>query len=210
MIKKAMILLILLCALAGCAFPAPQVVGNTIRPLALTEREQDILDLVGAGGTEILLYEFDVSEPCTSFDIDVDVYKKGVLVEAGPGGGISQRSPDPQPWKGKLAITIDNVDMGENQSGVAWNFTIDHDEGGRASIQSEPWLLPEETSRAWGSLAEEMPLEIGKEVALYDLVISDSNSLSAYDSQEYVNNPEYIKKQDYLVLITCEFGNKPA
>jgi hypothetical protein len=200
------ILLVLVCALAGCSFPSPAA-KNEIRPLRLTEREQNLIDLIGANAGEILLFEYDVSEPCVRFEVWVEVYENGELAAEKPGG-ISMSGVEPQPWKGTLAISIDQV-----SEGTVWNFTVASDEGGRGSHESSPYPDPEGiTSSAMGTLDDTAPVEIGKEIVLYSkehgFNKNGTTTVYAYDEQEYVNNPESIKNQEYLHLIKCRFSNE--
>ncbi|MFA9381872.1 MAG: hypothetical protein ACERKO_12525 [Acetanaerobacterium sp.] len=193
-------ILAILCAavllLCSCAPIQPQ---NAISPKALTKDQQDIVDLLGAD-QEIALFSYHTQEQYLRFDVWLEIYEDGELMNA-HAAGLSLMADEPKSWDGDLAMSV--VQTPDFQ----WTFTKMQD-GSRTSSTSEPIPAPgENLGRAYGPITAPATIEDGKDIILYTSLFSSDDVLSVYAEEEYEKRPELLKEYAGAHVVKCRFSN---
>ncbi len=167
-----------------------------VMPKALTQDQQDIVDLLTNMDREILLFDFKTQDAYKSVEFWVETYEYGVLSDR--PSGANTFGDEAKPLDGQLAVVISNDD-----SGLRWSFTLSHD-GTRTSHTSEPALIDKALACGFGPISGPVGIEDGKEIVLYSALYSYGN-ISTRDEQEYVTQPELLVEYPLAHLIKCRF-----
>jgi len=190
-------ILVLLLLFYGCGRPVSK--QNTIAPKALTEDQQEIVDLLSSNDKqELLFFSYQVDAEYSTMDVWAEVYKDGELVEP-HAGGISMMEPQDR-FQGDLAIVItQNPDF-------QWTFVVK--QGGSKATSTGQSDLPIDAmgGRAYGPILEPVYIEDGREIILYTSLFSSDGSLNAYDAQTLEEEPDLLKEYDYAQIIKCRFS----
>lgn len=196
--RRAPVFFAVLCLLlfCGCGEPRRLVSADRVAPITMTGDQKELLNLIGAPG-EILLFEVAVKQPYARFDAWVELYHRGELVEPHIAG-VSLSADDPQPWEGKLAVVLSDDSCRE------WKVTFSS-EGGITSGTGETEQETGLSSRAFGPIAEPVPVEPGAETVLYTSIHTEQDGISVYDAREYVRNPSLLAEYEYIYVVRCRF-----
>lgn len=88
--------------------------SGVIKPMTLSEEQEEIVNLL-SGQQEILLFDFDSMQQYTYFEVWVEIYQYGELVE--PKAATLSLNDDSKRWSGKLSVSItQNPDYQWNRS----------------------------------------------------------------------------------------------
>jgi len=189
-------ILVLLISLCGCGKMVSK--KNTIAPKALTEDQQEIVDLLSSNNKqELLFFTYHADAQYQAVDVWVEVYKDGALIDP-HAGGISMMSPLDH-FQGDLAVAItQNPDF-------QWTFIV-KDGSSKVTGASESAPHVDAMGRAFGPILDPVAIEDGKEIILYTSVFTSDNVLNAYDAQMLEEEPERLKEYDYAHIIKCKFS----
>ncbi len=185
-------------ALGGCGmFAAPA--KNTIAPQVLTKEQTDIIDLVGSQN-DLSFFTYNTTEAYQYFDVWVEVYKDGKLMDTYSHFGMM--GDDAKPWKGEMAVSITQT------PDYIWNISVRNgsDEGVTRCKSAPCSYYDAGLGCASSQMQAPAVIEDGKEIVLYSAVFA-GDSFRAVDEQEYVANPDILKDYPYVHLIKCRFGN---
>ena len=186
--------------LAGCV---PDIrAQNQIGPAELTSDQQEIVDLLGFGTQNIMLFDFSTNEPFTTIELWVEALEYGELVDQPVG--IHMGNPNAGSLEGRMAVIVDHDTQ---DSSFRWTVIVD-DGGGRGRSVSESVAVGEDLLRA--SLGPEMdPVTIqdGKEIIL-NISKFHSGGVSMFsDRQIYLEQPELLKEYPYVHIIKARFSS---
>ncbi|MEY8353102.1 hypothetical protein AALB39_07030 [Lachnospiraceae bacterium 54-53] len=84
--------------LTGCGSAVSSAVG-TIEPMKLSKDQEEVVSLFSAQ-QEILLFDYDSKQKYTNFDVWVEIYHNGQLVE--PEAAMLSFSDESRRWEGRL------------------------------------------------------------------------------------------------------------
>ncbi len=175
--------------------PAPM--NNMVTPKALTQDQQDIVDLLTNNDREILLFDFKTQDVYKSVEFWAETYEYGVLKDR--PSGANTFSDEAQPLDGQLAVVVSNDD-----TGLQWSFTLSHG-GTRTTHSSAPAMIDNALARGFGPVSGPVEIEDGKEIVLYSALYS-YGSISTHDEQAYVSQPELLAEYPLAHLIKCRFA----
>jgi len=102
-IKKLFFIICIVAILVGCSTASPSQ-QNQILPTELTSEQQDLVSLLTAHNSEILLFDFVTSESFENVEFWLESYEYGILIDSIQG--IHQTNREPQPLDGQLAVII--------------------------------------------------------------------------------------------------------
>lgn len=194
------VIILVISLIAGCSTK-----GNTSKESTnllssdeLSKEERGILDTVDFNG-DIEIYNYEVDETFNSMSIWLEVYEKGALISeqnrmtskmSSNKGGISlvvNKKPQYQ-WK------ISNSNTGRSSS---YLFKTD------GNFESS-----EVYSVSSGKLNEPVEIVSDGEIVLKTYLFSDSDTVTIYGNQYYVDYPEFLNEYDYVYLLKCQFSTK--
>lgn len=184
---------VMLLSLAGCGKTAPKT--NTIAPKAFTRDQQEIVDLLSSTEQEILIFSYGADETFKNFDVWVEVYKDGELIDPHAGGIGMSGAIDA--YNGELAVIINQT------PDYQWTF-IDKEGGTQIRSISNPVFNPSTMGRAFGPITDPVAIEDGREIILYASVFSDEG-IRTFDTKTLEEEPERLKEYPYAHIIKCRF-----
>lgn len=188
--------LCVLCLLSACA-PAP---ADSIWPMELSGDQQEVMQLLSLGQQEILLFEYSTDTAYQQFEVWVDVYCDGELIEPRAaelliGGDL------PEQRRGKLAVTI------RQTPDFVWSLQEMHGGSGAvADNRSTPCPYYSITAGSCGPVDAPVVISPGQEHVLYTALFTESNTLPVYDNAAYQQQPELLAQYDYAHVIRCRFS----
>jgi hypothetical protein len=225
MLKIIAILLVLLCALAGCGSPSynyssgreefhasaddpPVILPNTIRLLELTEREQYLVGLTGGSERHTWLFECEVIEPFTMLEVWVETYEKGV-VKQGPTTRLVMERRETQPWNGIIGVAMDSSEFTFwGKEATEFSLALWDSEDSVYEIREPNMKYPAPKPPSQSSVFAE-PLSFlvtSPQIILYQRVFGEDEIIIPDDPQEYVYNPGALHDLEYVQLVKCRFS----
>ena len=183
--------------LTGCGNYTSSDTG-TIKPMSLSKEQEKIVGLLSAQ-QEILLFDYDSKREYTHFEVWVEIYRNGELVE--PKAATLALRNEPKRWNGQLAVVInDNPDY-------QWILASWQDGVHASTVSERTKLYSSDGGKVFGPITEPAAIEEGKEILLYSALFSMSDGMSFYNGQKYLEQPELLKEYPYAHLIKCKFYN---
>lgn len=183
----------------GCSNDMPSAVGM-IKPTSLTQEQKEIVDLLSTQ-QDILFFDYDSKQEYTHFDVWVEIYQKGELVE--PKAAILSLSDKPRSWNGQLSIAI------TQKPDYQWRISTKIKDGGMMSTVSElSKRYSSGGSQAFGYATDPIGIKENQEILLYSRLFSTSDQVEFYSDQTYLENPELFSEFEYVHLIKCKFYNE--
>ncbi|MCL1862864.1 MAG: hypothetical protein FWF78_04790 [Defluviitaleaceae bacterium] len=117
-----LLLIIVSLSMTACGADEPK---NQIMPMTITAEQQQIMELISTHGHQVLLFEFNTTEPFTEVGIRLEVYEYGIITDTALG--FSMLGID-RPLDGKIAVVIT-----ENKDGNTLDWIVTIHEGGSAA-----------------------------------------------------------------------------
>lgn len=192
--KSILYVMVLLIFLTGCSTSSSDV----IKSKKLNKDQQEIVNLLSAQ-QEILLFDYSTKNPYRNFDVWVEIYRNGELVE--PKAATLALRNEPKRWNGQLAVVInDNPDY-------QWILASWQDGVHASTVSERTKLYSSDGGKVFGPITEPAAIEEGKEILLYSALFSMSDGMSFYNGQKYLEQPELLKEYPYAHLIKCKFYN---
>ena len=191
MMKNIIIVLLVIVLLSGCN-KLQEASSSHIKAANLTEGEKEIIRLVGGN---IDIFDYQLKEEYERLDIWLELYQNGEY--KGNQIDFSSRLTES---KGSIAIV-------KNDN----NWKISHKSS--VSVSSMTSELDEnEEQKNYGKgmkkLNDAVTISLDQEIVLMVIAMNEDGSLSMYNLQHYVKNPEVVKEYDYIYLLKCAFSNK--
>lgn len=172
--------------------------SNKIYSTELTEDEKNIISLIGIA-SDIDIYKYEIDDTYKTISIWIETYKNGELIS-----NPSRMNSRIDLKEGRIAIIVDR------DSNYKWR--ISHQDSSSLSTHSFQTKNDFETdgrfSVGGGELNESVEIIPEKEIVLDKFLFEDGNTMSIYNNQYYVENPEALKQYDYAYLIKCKFSRK--
>ena len=196
-----LLVLSMLMIMAACHSAKPTSPKNAIMPSELSAGQQDIIDLLSIpNNQELLLFDFNTEESYSSFEVWVEVYQDGDIINR--FAGLGQQSDTDEKHNGRLAVIIS-----QNENVYQWTLSIIQNGGRASSIGTTEIIGGSALARAYGPMNDSANIEDGKEIIIYSSLFSGANILPAYDCQSLQERPELLKEFPYVYLIKCKFSN---
>ena len=174
---------------------------NTISSATLTAAQQEILDLLSVpNNQELMIFDFNTEESYRGFEVWVEVYQDGELIER--PAGVSTYSDSAIKRNGRLAVIII-----QNDNNYHWTLSVV--ENGTKSSHIGATLIEIEAGfgRAYGPMNGYVNIEDGKEIILYSSTFLQANiPHAAFDEQTLMERPELLNQYPYAFLIKCKFS----
>ena len=189
----SMLLVVTSCNPSGSTTPV-----NTIRAAKLTPEQQDILDLF-SNNQEFMIFDYNTDEPFSRFEVWVEVYENGELVDR-PAELITVRDSG-ETRNGRLAISIS-----QNDNTYGWMLSM-LENGGKAShIGMMETAVGSGLGRAFGPMIDPASIEDGKEIIIYSSIFHTFNTPQyVYGEQTLQERPELLLDYPYVHLIKAIF-----
>ena len=190
--KQLLLVLSILCvfAVAGCT---RDDTSNQILPMCLSADQQQIIDLVSTNVQQILLFEFNTTEPFNEVGVRLEVYEYGVLTETKLG--FAKLGMD-APLDGSISVIII-----ENDGTFDWTVTL-HDDGGFSSSRTTTAVKEGLNARAFGAMNEAVNIYDGTDAVIFVSRFTNDSSLTAGgDLQSYLNPDNFASYPLVHVLI---------
>jgi len=187
--------------LVGCSVDE----RSEIRPVELTNEQQELVDLLSLGHQEILLFDFETVEAYKDIELWLEIYEYGTLVERCLVMGISE--PMTMLFNGQLAVTINRNWNYEQELNYNWEFMLKGDGFGASSI-TQTTAGSDVLGRAFGSIRKPVEIQDGKEIILYISRYS-RGGMRVFDDQNlqiYIEQLELIKEYPYVYIIKARFS----
>ncbi len=182
----------------GCSNGMPSTTGM-IKPMDLTKEQKEIVDLLSTQ-QEVLFFDYDSKQEYKHFDVWVEVYQKGELVE--PKAAILSLSDELRSWNGQLSVSI------TQKPDYQWRISTKLKDGGMMSTVSEfSKRYSSGGGQAFGAITQPVDIKENQEILLYSRLFSTSNEVEFYSNQSYLENPELLNGFEYVHLIKCKFYN---
>lgn len=202
--RKIIIFLICILLLVGCRSNVLQEIStqgsSVLSKVNLTDEESEILDLVGIE-SDIEIYEYKINESYQSISIWLEAYDHGELVST-----KSSMSSMIDSEKGRIAVLVDM------ESNYRWKISQQSD-GGLSSYSFSTegdFETNEDYSVSYSSLGDPVEIKPGQVIILKTFLYEDGDSVSIYDNQHYVEEPEVLDEYDYVYLLKCQFSKEPV
>ena len=193
-------LFIMITFLAGCSL-IPSARKNQIAPAQLTSGQQDLINLLTAHHSEILLFDFATYDAFKNVEFWLELYEYGVMVERTQG--IHMINPEPVPLDSQLAVII-NSEQGFRS--FQWTFIVS-DNGIWASNRFESSPIESDVmGRAFGPILEPIEIEDGREIILYMSKFSRGGIRTFDDIQIFLDQPELLADYPYSFMIKARFS----
>ena len=197
--KLICLLLALTLVLAGCGArdggeEAEDLGDNSIRPLALSEDEEALLDLVGGSDAEYGLFDCAVGGESTGCTIEVLSWEEGAWQTVAEGG-------------------LSAVNGGELRLGIVLSgdkITVNFQEGAGGQYSYAPRLegvdRGNDSGRGWTWLEEPQAMTLGERTPLYLEVYDDGEGIRSASLPDSFFDVAYLNQYDraYAVAVTLE------
>jgi hypothetical protein len=179
---------------------APQT--NTVRTMEKTAEQQEIIDLLSTGQTEVYLFDYQTDATYKRLYVWVEAYAYGDLI-CKPGFSGALISDDPQSFAGRIALTFNQI------PDFSWKITIA--DGGTSSTitSSDPTglILDSAVGRIHGPMSGSAEIEDGKEIILYSSISTASDgTVRTYSEEELANNSKLLIEYPLAILVKCVFS----
>jgi len=203
-IRNALYIFLSICImvtfLAGCSL-VPSVYRNQIAPTALTSEQQDLINLLQAHHSEIVLFDFATREAFKNIEFWLEVYEYGVMVEQIQG--IHMINPEPEPLDSQLAILISHD--GDHRY-FQWTFIVGTG-GVRASNRFETSKMDSNMfGRMFGPILEPIEIHDGEEIILYTSKFARGGIRTFNDIQIFLDEPELLAEYSYAYVVKARFS----
>ena len=186
--------------LASCNSTQTGLPANVIMTASLTVEQQDIIDLLSIPNSqEILIFSFATEDSCHQFEVWVEAYKDGQLIERPAGVATFVDSGNAR--NGKLAIIVS-----QNESSYQWTLSV-VENGSRSSHTGAAGVsVSSGLGRAFGQMNEPVEIEDGKEIIIYSSTFQTPGvPHMAYDTQTLMERPELLTEYTYAHLVKVMF-----
>ncbi len=200
LLSAALICLILLC-MSACSsdgdVSADEAVLNEIKPIVLTDEQNEVLSMLTNARQEIMLFDYATDEEYESLEFWVEAYKGGKLVSH-PSNLLLEGNKRLMSGRFSASITRSNA-------GYCWSLTNSID-GGLSMHYGE--TVGEDyasLSRAFGPILSAEKIERGKEILLYASIHSVSDIAVVDNIQRYLSEPELLNDCPFYYFIKCRF-----
>ena len=195
----ALIMAVMLFALSACNSADSKTPNNAIMLANLSGEQKEIINLISAH-QEVMIFVFSTDESYRGFELWVEVYKNGELIER--PAGVSTYSDTAIKHNGRFAITISQYD-----STYEWALTSSENGGYASHIGT--WALTDDSgfTRAFGAMNDSASIENEQEIIIYSSTFLETNVAvhPAYDTQTLQERPELLTEYAYAHLIKVKF-----
>jgi hypothetical protein len=186
----------------SCNSAKPGDTKNTIMPAELTSDQQEIIDLLSIPNKqEPMLFDFNTEETYSGFDVWVEVYENGELIDRPVG--VSFHNDTAKTLNGKVAVIIQ-----QNEANYQWSLSVVEDGALYSHVGTAELNLDSTNGNAYGPMNDPASIEAGKEIIIYSSTFAETNTPHrAYDEQTLQEQPELLKEYPAAFLIKCMFSN---
>lgn len=188
--------------ITACSSTKPVSPKNAIAPAELTAEQQKILDLLSVpNDQEMMIFDFSTEESYRSFEVWVEVYQDGEVIDR--PAGVNIRSGTAQKLNGYLAVIISISD-----NNYQWTLSVIENGAKSSHIGATQIDIGSGFGRAYGPMNGSVNIEDGKEIIIYSSTFQEANvPHAAYDEQTLMERPELLNDYPYAFLIKCKFSN---
>jgi len=185
----------------ACKNNGSSVLKNTVSSAILTTEQQEILDLLAVpNNQELMVFVFDTEESYRGFEVWVEVYQDGEIIER--PAGVSLHSDPATKRNGRMAVMIM-----QNNNGYQWTLSV-IENGAKSSHIGETQIEIETgLGRAYGPMSGSVNIEDGNEIIIYSSTFQEANvPHAAYDEQTLMERPELLNDYPYAFIVKCKFS----
>lgn len=201
--KKAICLLaaLLLAVFAGCsALAQERQQGKYLQPAQLSEQEQDIAQLLGAG-TQARIFDFSLDSAVQSLQVSLYRLQDGAWEPE--LGGSSLRFTDS---KGRILFDFDRL-----AEGMRIAIQSEH-ENSSTGYEREPEPGWDKLSCATSLLSEQTGIRYGEEIPIAIQILTDKNTVRSFDPSYFAHPEEYaaLGYEQVYALTLCFRDTPPS
>ncbi len=189
--------------LTACNSAESAPAQNVIMPAALTAEQREIIDLLSIpDNQEPVIFDFNTKEEYRSFEVWVEVYENGELIDRPSGVGFHTGTA--KTLNGKVAVIIQQAG-----SNYQWALSVVEDDARYSHVGTAELNTGVTAGNAFGPMNEPANIEPGKEIIIYSSTFAKANTPhSAYTDQTLQERPELLKEYPAAFLIKCLFSQE--
>lgn len=194
--KKPAFLIIIVVAVIACVITAVYFLTNpsaSANFLKVAERNS-------SGGKNQIMYEIDLDNEAMGGTVYAEQWRNGICVRSTPV---------------TLPTHVEDIQIlmnehRDNESVVGIDIQIDTHEYGGSHLTY--FAFPEDNSiRGWSFSAYEkdeiVKVSPGDEKILAAMAFDEGNGVRSFDCETLINEPAYLEKADYMIVIRACFGS---
>jgi hypothetical protein len=203
-IVPALLIISMIVLFTSCNSADSVSTKNIIMPAELTAEQQEIIDLLSIPNNQKpMIFDFNTEEEYRSFEVWVEVYENGKLIDRPAGVGF--HADTAKKLNGKVAVVIQ-----QDESNYQWALSVVENDGARYShVGTAELNLDSTNGNAFGPMNEPAIIEDGKEIIIYSSTFAEANTPHrAYDEQTLQERPELLEEYPAAFLIKCLLSQK--
>lgn len=187
---------LLLLNAAGCGAAETENISR-IAPMALTEEQAEIVDLLSTEKNSLYLFDLQTEEPYAEAVFWVEAYHYGEKVETQPIA-VNLRYDQAKPLKGRLAAVV------EQGEATAWSLIYLDEDGTKVCTNGTVELPKGASALSRASVALEAPCEITgeREAVLYACAFLQGTAADTFAAQDFLH-ADTLKEYEHVQILKC-------
>lgn len=174
---------------------------NHISFATVSDDQRELLNMLSAVNTEVLLFDFVKQATFTQLEVWVDVYQNGNLINQPSRIIISNENG--MPSEGRVAAVASRDSGGQ---GFEWTLIFSEEEGVYIVDRGLSFIDDALLSRSFGAISSPVSIELTQDIILYTSLFTSGPMVSVGDQQRYLTEPELLSEIDFAYIIKARFS----